>query len=42
MTKAKAKSLYHKGMRIPTALVDELLESCLVLPTQEEFGFCQN
>jgi len=39
MTKAKAKSLYHKDTNIPTALVDELLQKCPALPTQEDlFG----
>jgi hypothetical protein len=39
MTKAKAKSLYHKDTTIPTTLVDELLQGCPPLATQEDlFG----
>ncbi|HEU5380244.1 MAG TPA: hypothetical protein VFV38_32865 [Ktedonobacteraceae bacterium] len=39
MTKAKAKSPYHKDTMISTTLVDELLQRCPPLPTQEDlFG----
>jgi hypothetical protein len=39
MTKAKAKSPYHKDTTIPTTLVDELLQGCPPLATQEDlFG----
>lgn len=39
MTKAKAKSEFHKGTAIPTALVDELMQRLPAMPTQEDlFG----
>jgi hypothetical protein len=39
MTKEKAKSPYHKDTNIPTTLVDELLQGCPPLATQEDlFG----
>src|SRR5689334_9856079 len=39
MTQAKPKSMYHKGTTIPTALIDELLQTCPEQPTQEDlFG----
>lgn len=39
MTQAKPKNLYHKGTTIPTALIDEVLQTCPEQPTQEDlFG----
>ena len=39
MTKAKAKSEFHKGTSIPTTLLDELMQYLPAMPTQEDlFG----
>lgn len=39
MTQAKPPSPYHKDTTIPTALIDELLQTCPERPTQEDlFG----
>ena len=39
MTKAKAKSAFHKGTTIPTTLLDELMHHLPAMPTQEDlFG----
>ena len=39
MTKAKAKSEFHKGTSIPTTLLDELMHHLPAMPTQEDlFG----
>ncbi len=39
MTKAKAKSEFHKGTTIPNTLLDELMQHLPAMPTQEDlFG----
>lgn len=39
MAQAKPKSPYHKDTTIPTAFIDELLQTCPERPTQEDvFG----
>jgi putative transposase len=39
MTRAKAKSEFHKGTSIPTTLLDELMQHLPAMPTQEDlFG----
>ena len=39
MTKAKAKSEFHRGTSIPNTLLDELMQHLPTMPTQEDlFG----